>query len=138
MAIICLKFDGLPECIDSPRTRKGGILTEGVSMEESAFNALADAELQRMEAAIEACRAEIDIETKPGGILELEFENGTKIIINRHSAAREIWVAARSGGFHFRPQEGAWIAGRDGAELYATLTRTISEQSGSVVSIRPL
>ncbi|MBI1904810.1 MAG: iron donor protein CyaY [Rhodocyclales bacterium] len=106
-------------------------------MEESAFNALADAELLRMEAALEACGAEIDIEIKPGGILELEFENGTKIIINRHSAAREIWVAARSGGFHFRLCEGVWIAGRDGAELYATLTKTVSEQSGSAVRIRP-
>ena len=106
-------------------------------MEESAFNALADAELLRIEAGLEACGAEIDIETKPGGILELEFENGTKIIINRHSAAREIWVAARSGGYHFRPDEGRWIAGRDGAELYATLTSAVSEQSGTVVSVGP-
>lgn len=106
-------------------------------MEESAFNALADAELLRIEAALEACGAEIDIENKPGGILELEFENGTKIIINRHSAAREIWVAARSGGYHFRPQGQGWIAGRDGAELYTTLTTTVSEQSGSPVTIRP-
>lgn len=105
-------------------------------MEESAFNALADAELLCIEAALEACGAEIDIETKPGGILELEFENGTRIIINRHSAAREIWVAARSGGYHFRPQGGEWIAGRDGAELYTTLTATVSEQSGFPVSIR--
>jgi CyaY protein len=124
-------------CIASPHERKGGILTEGVGMEESAFNALADAELLRMEAALEACGAEVDIETKPGGILELEFENGTKIIINRHSAAREIWVAARSGGYHFRPCEGAWIAGRDGAELYATLTKAVSEQSGETISIQP-
>lgn len=106
-------------------------------MEESVFNALAEAELLRIEAALEACGAEVDIETKPGGILELEFENGSKIIINRHSAAREIWVAARSGGYHFRPLDGGWVAGRDGAELYATLSRTVSEQSGSPVSIRP-
>lgn len=106
-------------------------------MEETAFNALADAELLRIEAALEACGAEIDIETMPGGILELEFENGTKIIINRHSAAREIWVAARSGGYHFRPQEGEWVAGRDGAELYTTLTRAVSEQSGTPVVICP-
>lgn len=106
-------------------------------MEESVFNALAEAELVRIEAALEASGAEIDIETKPGGILELEFENGSKIIINRHSAAREIWVAARSGGYHFRPLDGGWVAGRDGAELYATLTRAVSEQSGAPVSIRP-
>ncbi|THF60217.1 iron donor protein CyaY [Pseudothauera rhizosphaerae] len=106
-------------------------------MEESAFNALAEAELARIEAALEDCGADLDIEAKPGGILEVEFDDGSKMIINRHSAAREIWVAARSGGFHFRPQDGAWIAARDGAELYALLSRLVSEQGGQPVSLRP-
>ena len=39
-----------------------------------------------------------DAEPKPGGSSEIEFENGSKMIINRHTAAREIWVAAKSGG----------------------------------------
>lgn len=106
-------------------------------MEESVFSALADAELMRIEAAIEGCGADIDIESKPGGILEVEFDDGSKIIINRHTAAREIWVAARSGGFHFRPEEGGWIAGRDGSELYSTLSRLVSEQTGEAVSLQP-
>ena len=106
-------------------------------MDETVLNDLADAELMRIEAALEACGVELDIEPKPGGVLEVEFDNGTKIIINRHTAAREIWIAARSGGFHFRPEEGGWIAGRDGAELYATLSRLMEEQSGHKVSLRP-
>lgn len=105
-------------------------------MEESVFSALADAELMRIEAAIEGCGADVDIESKPGGILELEFDDGSKVIINRHTAAREIWVAARSGGFHFRPEEGGWIAGRDGSELYSTLSRLVSEQSGETVTLQ--
>ena len=100
-------------------------------MDEAAFNALAEAELQRIEARLEACGVELDLELKPGGVLEVEFENGSKLIINRHTAAREIWLAARSGGYHFRPQDGAWISGRDGAELYATLARVLAEQSGA-------
>ncbi|NMG28669.1 iron donor protein CyaY [Aromatoleum evansii] len=104
-------------------------------MEESAFNALAEAELARIEAALESCGAELDIETMPGGVLEVEFENGSKMVINRHSAAREIWVAAKSGGFHFRPDSGRWIATRDGAELYALLSRLVSEQSGNPVVV---
>jgi len=108
-------------------------------MDESAFSDLADEELTRIEAALEACGAEIDIENMPGGVLELEFANGSKMVINRHLAAREIWVAAKSGGFHFAPRDGSWIAGRDGAELYATLSRLVSEQSGEsvTVSVRP-
>ena len=101
-------------------------------MQESEFNDLADAELMRIEAALENCAADLDIDAKPGGVLEVEFDDGSKIIINRHSAAREIWVAAKSGGFHFAPAEGGWIAGRDGSELYAVLSRLVSEQSGRV------
>lgn len=104
-------------------------------MEESAFNALAEAELARIEAALESCGAELDIETMPGGVLEIEFDNGSKMVINRHSAAREIWVAAKSGGFHFRPDAGRWVATRDGAELYAMLSRLVSEQSGNPVVV---
>jgi CyaY protein len=105
-------------------------------MEESTFNALAEAELARIEEALETCGIDIDVEARPGGILEVEFEDGSKIIINRHSAAREIWVAAKSGGFHFRPEDGRWIAGRDGAELYALLSRVVGEQAGQAVELR--
>ena len=104
-------------------------------MEESAFNALAEAELARIESAFEDCGAEIDIEPKPGGILELEFDNGSKMIINRHSAAREIWVAAKSGGFHFRPQDGGWVNTRGGGDLWAMLATLASEQAGEAVSL---
>lgn len=104
-------------------------------MDETVFNALADAELARVEEVLEECDAELDIECKPGGVLELEFENGSKVIINRHTAAREIWVAAKSGGFHFSPQASAWISGRDGLELYALLSRVVSEQSGTQVAL---
>ena len=104
-------------------------------MEESAFNALAEAELARIESALEDCGVDIDIEPKPGGILELEFDNGSKMIINRHTAAREIWVAAKSGGFHFRPQEGRWVNTRDGRELWAMLGALVGEQSGEAVRL---
>lgn len=107
-------------------------------MDESAFTALSEAEMSRIEAALEACGAEMDIETLPGGVLELEFEDGSKVVINRHSAAREIWVAAKSGGFHFAPREGRWVSGRDGSELYETLSRVVSEQSGETAVVRPV
>lgn len=105
-------------------------------MDESAFNALAEAELARIETALEACGVDIDIEPKPGGVLEIEFDNGSKMIINRHTAAREIWVAARSGGFHFRPEAGQWLNTRDGTELYAMLSTLVGEQGGATVTVR--
>jgi CyaY protein len=104
-------------------------------MEEREFNALADAMLGRIEVAVEAAGADIDLEVKPGGVLALEFTNGSKIIINRHTAAREIWVAARSGGYHFRPDAGRWLSARDGGELMAVLSRCASEQAGNPVQL---
>jgi CyaY protein len=104
-------------------------------MDEGEFNPLADAMLARVEQALERCDADIDFELAAGGIIEIECANGTKIIINRHSAAREIWLAAKSGGYHFRPQGGQWLGTRDGEELMAALARCLSEQTGEAISL---
>ena len=104
-------------------------------VEEREFNLLADAMLAHIEAALEASAADIDFEIKPGGVIEIEFENGSKIIVNRHTAAREIWVAARSGGYHFKPDGERWVATRDGAPLMEVLSRCVSEQAGEPVSL---
>jgi len=105
------------------------------SMDESQFNQMADEMLERIEEALESTDADFDYEIKPGGVIEVEFSDGGKIIINRHTAAREIWVAARSGGFHFKPQDGEWIAARDGSSLMQVLERCVSEQAGKLVSL---
>jgi CyaY protein len=96
------------------------------------FDRLTDAEFRHIEAELDACGA--DYETLPGGILEIEGDDGGKIVVNRHAAMQEIWVAARSGGHHFRPEGGLWVDTRSGEELMATLSRCISEQSGGKVS----
>ncbi len=109
-------------------------------MDEREFMLAADAELARIEAALEMASAsgvaDFDFETKPGGVIEVEFENGSKIILNRHGAAREIWLAAKSGGYHFRPEGGRWVGTRDGEELLAALSRTVSEQAGVTVLLK--
>lgn len=107
------------------------------NMDETTFETLAAAELERIEAALEACGVDADFELKSGGVLEIEFEDGSKIIVNRHGAAREIWVAARSGGFHYRWDGAAWRDTRDGGELYAALSRLVSAQGGAGVVLSP-
>lgn len=102
-------------------------------MDENRFEALAEDALQAIERALEQSGLDLDIERKEGGVLELEFDDDSKIIINRHGAAREIWVAARAGGFHFRWDGQAWRDTRDGTELFAALSRLVSAQSGSGV-----
>jgi CyaY protein len=106
-------------------------------MDEKQFEALAGEALQRLERAIDESGIDADIELKEGGVLELEFGNGSKIVVNRHGAAREIWVAARSGGYHFRWDGSAWRDTRDGSELFGALSRLVSAQSGSGVILSP-
>ncbi|TRZ63893.1 MAG: iron donor protein CyaY [Rhodocyclaceae bacterium] len=106
--------------------------------DEREFNDQADAMLARIEQALETCAVDLDFEIKPGGVIELEFDKGSKIIVNRHTAAREIWVAAKSGGYHFKldaSAQGRWVGTRDGVELLAALSRCINEQAGVEVRL---
>jgi len=54
--------------------------------------------------------------------------------VNRQAPNREIWVAARSGGFHFAWREGAWRDTRSGEELFASLARIVRGQAGEAIS----
>ena len=100
-------------------------------MTESEFEELAGAALAALERAFEAAAPDADLQTKGSGVLEIEFEDGSKMVINRHGAAREIWVAAKSGGFHFRHDGTAWRDTRDGTELFAAVSRLASQQSAA-------
>ena len=102
-------------------------------MTESEFETLAGAALAALESAFEAGAPDADVQAKGAGMLEIEFDDGSKMVINRHGAAREIWVAARAGGFHFRHDGAAWRDTRDGSELFAAVSRLASQQAGSPV-----
>ncbi len=88
-------------------------------MTESEFTQLADAIFSRIENALD--KTDIDCNLN-GGVMELELEDGSKIIINRHTPNREIWIAAKSGGFHYQLINGQWLNTRDGTEFFTTLS----------------
>ena len=104
-------------------------------MDEHEFDVMADIMLEALELALEAESGGLDFEVKQGGIIEIEFEDGSKVIVNKHRAAREIWVAARSGGFHFRPEAGRWLGTRDGCDLLSALSRCLSDQAGRPINL---
>lgn len=108
---------------------------DGITMDDSEFNAQADAMLARIDAALEACDADIDFQLAAGGVLEIECEDGSKIIVNRHAVAKEIWVAAKAGGFHFRWDGAAWRDTRDNTELMEKLSALASQQAGEAVDL---
>lgn len=105
-------------------------------MDDKEFNTLADATLTRIDAALEASGADVGCQLAAGGVLEIEFDDGSKIIVNRHGVAREIWVAARSGGFHFRWDGAVWRDTRDAAELMEKLSTLASQQAGETIQLR--
>lgn len=73
----------------------------------------------------------IDIDTqRTGGLLELSFPDGSKIIINTQPPLHEVWLAARAGGYHYRWVDGHWLDTRDGSEFLASLSRHASAQGG--------
>lgn len=104
-------------------------------MDDKDFNRLADETLARIEAALEASGADLDFELGVGGVLEIEFADDSKIIINRHGVSKEIWVAARAGGFHFRWDGSVWRDTRDSAELFEKLSVLASQQAGESVKL---
>lgn len=101
-------------------------------MNDSEFIRLTDTAFARIQQGLE--EAGLDFELPADGILEIEFDDGGKIVINRHSAAREIWVAARSGGFHFRHDGSAWRDTRDNTELFDRLATLVAAQGGGSVN----
>jgi len=105
-------------------------------MTDSEFENLTAGTLARIDQALEGSGVDADLQRKAGGVLEIEFDNGTKMVINRHAAARELWVAAKSGGFHYRWDGSAWRDTRDGGELFAALSKLVSAQSGQGVVLR--
>ena len=80
----------------------------------------------------DASDADIDNQ-RTGGMVTLTFANRSQIIINLQKPLQEIWMAARSGGYHYKFNNGLWLDTKSGDEFFTTLTKYASEQSGQVV-----
>jgi CyaY protein len=106
---------------------------------DSDYHAKASAVLSGIEAAIDRFLQGdvIDIDTsRTGGLLELGFPNGSKIVLNTQPPLHELWMAARAGGYHYKYVEGRWLD-REGGELFESLSRCASEQAGVPRSFTP-
>ena len=106
-------------------------------MNESQFREIAEQAIEDIQDAIDNSGADIDYD-EIGGVLTLEFEDGSKIIFSKQAAMNQLWMAARSGGFHFDYNEEAeqWICDSgDNEEMYAMLSRLSTEQVGEAVSL---
>ena len=112
------------------------------------FEELTDGEYERRTravlAAVEATADRllqddvIDIDTsRTGGLLELAFPDGSKIVVNTQPPLHELWLAAQAGGYHFRAQAGRWIDGKSGREFFDVLSACASAQGGRTLRFDP-
>lgn len=108
-------------------------------MTESEFLALAESTLDRIEACLDKLNDDdvLDVECRrSGNVLEIEFlSNASKIIINSQAPLQEMWVAARSGGYHYKRVDDQWRNTRDDTELFAALSQFVKDQGGAPVAL---
>jgi CyaY protein len=97
------------------------------------FNETADALFEQIVEVIDATDAVDDIELNQG-VLEISCRDRSKIIINRHAPTQEIWIAAKSGGYHFRWADGLWLDTRSNEPLSDAVSRVVFEQTGAHIS----
>jgi len=106
-------------------------------MNESEFQEIAEQTIEDIQDVIDNSGADIDYD-EIGGVLTLEFEDGSKIIFSKQGAMNQLWMAAKSGGFHFNFNEDGelWVCDSgDNEELYAMLSRLASEQAGEAINL---
>ena len=101
-------------------------------MNETEFHQLVDIQMQNIEEAIDESEADIDYEVT-GNVMTLEFENRSQIIINRQEPMKEIWLASKSGGFHFKLIEDKWTCSKTGMELFEMVKAECEKHAGEEI-----
>ena len=93
----------------------------------------AEALLARVEACVDRLNDDTDADIdaqRVGGMITLVFANRSQIVINLQKPLHEVWLAARTGGFHYRFDGARWMDTKGHGEFFAHLARCASEQAG--------
>ena len=105
--------------------------------DEPSFLAAVDRVFAAVENALDASGLDVD-SARHGAVLEIGFEDGSRVILNAQAPLHEIWLASRGGGRHFRASEdGTWSDTRSGASLALELSAALSLHSGQSVALAP-
>ena len=81
-------------------------------------------------------QADIDNQ-RTGGMVTLVFSNKSQIVINLQKPLHEIWLAARSGGYHYKYDGGHWADTKGQGEFFSSLSRYASEQAACLLEFVP-
>lgn len=103
-----------------------------MSLTEARFHDLVDATQQAVEDIFDDSGLDLDLE-QSAGVLTVKFENGSQLILSRQEPLRQLWLAARSGGFHFYydDEDKKWMCDKSDELLSEILARSTKEQAGA-------
>ncbi|HDS1682778.1 TPA: iron donor protein CyaY [Pseudomonas putida] len=102
-----------------------------MSLSEARFHDLVDATQQALEDLFDESGLDLDMENS-GGVLTVKFEGGAQLIFSRQEPLRQLWLADRSGGFHFDYDEetSKWVCEKSEELLGEMLERIVWERAG--------
>ena len=103
-------------------------------MNDREFEDAVGAIFLNLEDELDELDADLDIDTS-GGILTITCPDASQVIFSRQPASHEIWLAARSGGFHLEFMGPDWLCTTTGESLPALASRVLTEQLGELVSV---
>ncbi len=103
-------------------------------MNDTEFHQQVDKVMEIIEEMLDESGSDIDYE-ESGNVMTLEFDDRSQIIINRQEAMHEVWLASKSGGFHFQLNDkNEWICTKTGIELITMVKQECEKQAGESIN----
>jgi CyaY protein len=102
-------------------------------MTDSEFQERVESTLDQVEEYIENLVDTLDLDAdtrRSGNVLTIDFEDKGKLILNSQVANHELWLAAKSGGFHYGLKEDGWFNTRTGEKFDSHFVQVLSQQIG--------
>ncbi len=101
-------------------------------MNETEYHQLVDTQFDKLEEAIDESGADIDYE-RVGNVMTLDFDDRSQIVINKQEPMQEIWLASKTGGYHFHYQDGEWICSKTGKAFFDLVKEECDNQSSESI-----
>lgn len=103
-------------------------------MTETEFLQYSDQLFTYLEDEIDQAGWDLDCQIQ-GNVLTIETQDGSQIIINRHTPNQELWIAAKSGGYHFAYHNQQWLSSREQKDFFSVLNQILSETLNENIDI---
>lgn len=103
-------------------------------MTETEYLRIVDEALDAVEDALDRSPIGADC-ARAGRVLTIELDGGATIVVNAQAPTQQLWLAARSGGWHFAYDGTHWHDLRTGIEFFEALSRALGEALGREVTL---